>query len=169
MGSDLLESICQCHSKIVHAWAIKATGEILAHESAKFAKCLCLYWCCGVTDVLKEFLPVELVFWISTRSKWKVTRKSIKNDHLTTRGHQVATIHLATECGFKQKSEFHNCFCTGGRVRSPHSQAEVKNYFGIWQDQFFISTVSGFVLNAHKAYKETVIHRMWMQEEIRVS
>jgi hypothetical protein len=62
MGSDLLESICQCHSTTVHAWAIKATGEILAHESAKFAKCLCLYWRCGITDVLKEFLPARIMF-----------------------------------------------------------------------------------------------------------
>ena len=90
-------------------------------------------------------------------------------EFLSTRGRQVATIHFATECGFKQKSEFHNCFCTGGRVRSQHSQAEAKIYFSICQDQFFISTESGFILDAHNAYKEAVIYRMWIQVEIGVS
>src|SRR6202050_816317 len=33
-GSNLLESICQRQLKIVHAWATKTTGEILACKSA---------------------------------------------------------------------------------------------------------------------------------------
>ena len=39
----------------------------------------------------------------------------------------------------------------------------------VWQDQFFISTVFGFILTAHEAYKELASYRKWIQKEIRVS
>ena len=60
-GSDLLESMRQCQPKVVQAWAIKTTGEMLACKSSRLAEHLRPQQNRGISNLLKEFSLIRIM------------------------------------------------------------------------------------------------------------